>query len=80
MAPADKVVHAFLYVPDKCPVLVFENDSEASKFHEAFNGSEIHTNKNHVFLPTPYGLELVRGGKEDATAFGKSGLWVFHVL
>ena len=73
MSPSDTVVHAWLYVPEKRPVLVFEDEAEASKFHELFNGSEIYANKRHVFLPVPHGLELVRGGTEGATAFGKSG-------
>jgi hypothetical protein len=79
MSPSKKIVHAFLYVPDKCPVFVFEDEAEASKFHDLVKGAEFHTSKTHVFLPTPHGLELVRGGKEDATAFGTSSLWVLHV-
>lgn len=72
MAPASKVVGSFLYVADKRPVLAFATPEEAQVFEKSFKGAEIYGNKTHVFLPTPHGLELVRGAERGETAFGRN--------
>lgn len=70
MCPAEKVVGSFIYIADKRPVLAFKTPEEALEFHKLFKGSDIYHNKNHVFLPTPHGLEFVRGGQNGETAYG----------
>jgi len=69
---SDKVLHAFLYVEDSRPCLVFGNEPDAKDFIKAFPGSESYYNKLHVFLPKPFGLESVHGTKRGETAF------IFH--
>jgi len=71
MGLADKVAGSFFYVADKRPVLAFNTAEEAQAFHKGFSGSEIYGNKTHVFLPTPYGLEFVRGAQKGETAYSK---------
>jgi hypothetical protein len=71
MSKADQVIHAFLHVPDKRPVLVFSHDDGAAAFVKQYPGAEVYHHKTHVFLPTPYGLELVLGGPNGETAFRK---------
>jgi len=70
MSPADKVIASYLYVADKRPVLAFNTAEETLAFQKTFKGAEIYGNKTHVFLPTPHGLEFVRGGKNGETAYG----------
>ena len=70
MAKADKATQSFFYVADKSPVLVFTSGEDAQEFAKSFKGAEIYGNKLHVFLPTPNGLEYVRGGKGGETAYG----------
>jgi NADH pyrophosphatase NudC (nudix superfamily) len=69
MALAGQVSKSFLYVAEKRPVLVFEDEAQARKLRDAFSGAEIYGNKTHVFLPTPHGLELVCSGNGE-TAYG----------
>jgi len=70
MSPSDKVIGSFIYVADKRPVLAFNSAADALAFQKGFKGAEIYSNNTHVFLPTPYGLEFVRGGKNGETAYG----------
>lgn len=72
MAPAAKVTGSFLYVADKRPVFAFATPEEAQAFEKSFKGAEMYGNKTHVFLPTPHGLEFVRGGSNGETAYGTS--------
>jgi len=69
MSPADKVKGSFFYAADKRPLLTFENPEEALAFQKVFKDAEIYGNKTHAFLPTPHGLEFVRGGKNGETAY-----------
>jgi hypothetical protein len=69
MSAAEQVTQAFLHVPDKRPVLVFEHEDSAAAFAKQYPGAEIYSHKTHVFLPTPFGLELVLGGPDGKTAF-----------
>jgi hypothetical protein len=71
MGLADKVAGSFFYVADKRPVIAFHTPEEAAEFQKNFAGAEIYGNKTHVFLPTPYGLEFVRGGQGGETAYSK---------
>jgi hypothetical protein len=71
MAPSDKVIRSFLYVPDKRVVLVLEDAKDALEASKSIKGAEIYANNQYVFLPTPHGLELVRGAKHGETAYGK---------
>jgi hypothetical protein len=70
MSPSNKVIQSFLYVPDKRPVVVFDTPEDALAFEKGFKGAEIYSNKQYAFLPTPLGLELVRGGSNGETAYG----------
>lgn len=74
MAASGKVVGSFFYVADKRPVIVFETAEEAQAFEKSFKGAEIYTQPDHVFLPTPHGLEFVRGGSKGETAYGEQSL------
>lgn len=71
MSAADKVSGSFFYVADKRPVIAFNTPEEALAFRKSFTGAEIYGVKTHVFLPTPYGLEFVRGAQKGETAYGK---------
>jgi hypothetical protein len=71
MSAAEKIAHSFFYVADKRPVLAFNTPEEAIAFQKGFSGAEIYDNKTHVFLPTPYGLEFVRGGQKGETAYSE---------
>jgi hypothetical protein len=72
MTASDKVVQSFLYVADKRPVLVFEEESDAEEFQKRVAEAETFANhKRHVFLTTPHGLESVRGGQDGKTAYGE---------
>ena len=71
MGPSEKVAGSFFYVADKRPVLAFHTPEEALAFKMGFPGAEIYDNKTHVFLPTPYGLEFVRGAQKGETAYGE---------
>ena len=68
---SDKVSSSYFYVADKRPVVGFHNADEALAFQKVFSGAEVHGNKKHVFLPTPVGLEFVRGAQNGETAYGK---------
>jgi len=70
MAPVAEVAASFFYVADKRPVIVFADASDAVALQKSFSGSEVYHNKTHVFLPTPHGLEFVRGGSKGETAYG----------
>jgi hypothetical protein len=71
MAGAAKVVRSFVYIADKRPILVFENEKDALEFEKIFRGAEIYGQKTHVFLPTPHGLDFVTGGKAGEMAYSK---------
>ena len=71
MSPSSKVSASFFYVADKRPVIVFNVPEDAIALQKSFNGAEVYHNKTHVFLPTPHGLEFVRGGSKGETAYGK---------
>lgn len=71
MSTAEKVAGSVFYVADKRPVIAFNTKEDALAFQKSFSGAEIYGNKTHVFLPTPYGLEFVRGGMKGETAYGK---------
>jgi len=73
MSAASKVTASFFYVADKRPVIVFSLPEDAILLQKSFNGAEVYHNKTHVFLPTPHGLEFVRGGSKGETAYGKQG-------
>lgn len=64
------VTSCFLYVADRRPVLVFENEIDAAAFAKGYHGATIYHAKTHVFIPAPLGLELVQGGPNGETAFG----------
>lgn len=72
MANSGKITHACLYIADKRPVLMFEDEHHAKEFQKGFSGAEIYSHKTHVYLPTPDGLLFVRGGAEGEMGF------VFH--
>jgi hypothetical protein len=71
MAASETVAGSFFYVADKRPVLAFSTADEAEAFKKGFPGAEIYGNKTHVFLPTPHGIEFVRGAQKGETAYGK---------
>ena len=71
---SQQVIHSFLYVADKQPVLAFADSQSALDFAKAVKDSEIYGNKTHVFLPPPHGLEFVRGGKNGETAYSIANL------
>ena len=71
MGLSDKVKGSFFYVADKRPVLAFNTPEEALEFQKGIRGAEIYGIKTHVFLPTPYGLEFVRGGEKGETAYSE---------
>ena len=71
MTSTEQVSGSFFYVADKRPVLAFKTPEDAHNFQKSFSGAEIYGNKTHVFLPTPYGLEFVRGGQKGESAYGK---------
>jgi hypothetical protein len=77
MAGAAKVIRSFVYIADKHPVLVFENEKDAHEFEKIFKGAEIYGQKSHVFLPTPHGLDFVTGGKGGEMAYSK---WKFMMV
>jgi hypothetical protein len=79
-ALSDKVIHSFLYVADKRPVLAFADHQDAVDFSKVVQSAEIYGNKDHVFLPTPHGLEFVRGGKKGETAYGKANSLLCMIL
>ena len=70
MSPADKVKGAYFYVADKRPLITFDTAEETLEFQKAVKDAEIYANKTHAFLPTPHGLEFVRGGTGGETAYG----------
>ena len=78
MSSADKIAGSFFYVADKRPVIAFKTDEDAHTFQKSFSGAEIYGVKTHVFLPTPYGLEFVRGGHKGETAYSKCISYLFH--
>jgi hypothetical protein len=81
MANSGKITHACLYITDKRPVLIFEDEDQAKEFQKGFSGAEIHSCKTHVFLPTPHGLLFVRGGAEGEMGFGKlSFAWELYMV
>jgi hypothetical protein len=66
---SDKVSHAFLLVEDARPCLCFHSEGDAAAFVKEFPGAESYYNKQHVFIPKPFGLESVAGAKSGETAF-----------
>jgi len=70
-ALADQITESYFYVADNRPVVVFINQKDAITFAKDFKGAEIYDNSTRVYLPTPQGLEYVRGGKRGETAYGK---------
>jgi hypothetical protein len=72
MTSTDQALQSFFYVPEGCPVLVFDSPEEARKFEMSFKGAETYYNPTHVFLPKPHGLELVFASKTGQTAYGES--------
>lgn len=72
MRNTEKVTQSYLYVPEKRPVLVFEDEDDAGDFQKRVPEAETYAgHKKHVFLPTPHGLESVRGGQDGKTAYGE---------